>query len=228
MKVSLNTKVMNVFCGINSKIRLNKLFDYMLECSIKQEEILKEQLKDLNGSWIIYQWDVDIHDMPERFDDLTIQTYHTYTRKFYAFRNYDVFKNGELIVRAKTKWLLVNPEKKLPMRISDELGVIYGREDGYDIVEKDLELIYGDYKKCGEYTVRKTDIDYNYHANNARYIEWIENYLDDDTIKKVEVVYKKELKLDESVEIYKLEKDCSIYFKLISNGVLKTTIKITK
>ena len=200
----------------------------MLECSIKQEEILKEQLKDLNGSWIIYQWDVDIHDMPERFDDLTIQTYHTYTRKFYAFRNYDVFKNGELIVRAKTKWLLVNPEKKLPMRISDELGVIYGREDGYDIVEKDLELIDGDYKKCGEYTVRKTDIDYNYHANNARYIEWIENYLDDDTIKKVEVVYKKELKLDESVEIYKLEKDCSIYFKLISNGVLKTTIKITK
>ncbi|WP_392435542.1 hypothetical protein ACF3OI_01825 [Finegoldia magna] len=36
MKVSLNTKVMNVFCGTNSKIRLNKLFDYMLECSIKQ------------------------------------------------------------------------------------------------------------------------------------------------------------------------------------------------
>ena len=228
MKVSLNTKVMNVFCGINSKIRLNKLFDYMLECSIKQEEILKEQLKDLNGSWIIYQWDVDIHNMPERFDDLTIKTYHTYTRKFYAFRNYDVFRNGELIVRAKTKWLLVNPEKKLPMRISDELGVIYGREDGYDIVEKDLELIDGDSKKCGEYTVTKSDIDYNYHANNARYIEWIENYLDDDTIKKVEVVYKKELKLDESVEIYKLEKDCLIYFKLISNGVLKTIIKITK
>ncbi len=136
MKVSLNTKVMNVFCGINSKIRLNKLFDYMLECSIKQEEILKEELKDLKGSWIIYQWDVDIHDMPERFDDLTIQTYHTYTRKFYAFRNYDVFRNGKLIVRAKTKWLLVNPEKKLPMRISDELGVIYGREDGYEIIEE--------------------------------------------------------------------------------------------
>lgn len=49
MKVSLNTKVMNVFCGTNSKIRLNKLFDYMLECSIKQEEILKEELKDLKG-----------------------------------------------------------------------------------------------------------------------------------------------------------------------------------
>ena len=223
MKVSLNTKVMNVFCGTNSKIRLNKLFDYMLECSIKQEEILKEELKDLKGSWIIYQWDVDINDMPESFDDLTIQTYHTYTRKFYAFRNYDVFRNGKLIVRAKTKWLLVNPEKKLPMRIGDELGVIYGREDGYDIVEKDLELI-----ECGEYTVRKTDIDYNYHANNARYIEWIENYLDYDTIKKVEVVYKKELKLDETVEIYKLVEDSIVYFKLISDGVLKTIIKITK
>ena len=166
--------------------------------------------------------------MPERFDDLTIQTYHTYTRKFYAFRNYDVFRNGELIVRAKTKWLLVNPEKKLPMRIDDELGVIYGREDGYDIVQKDLKLIDGDYEKCGEYTVRKTDIDYNYHANNARYIEWIENYLDDDTIKKVEVVYKKELKLDETVEIYKLVEDSIVYFKLISDGVLKTIIKITK
>lgn len=228
MKVSLNTKVMNVFCGTNSKIRLNKLFDYMLECSIKQEEILKEKLKDLNGSWIIYQWDVDIHDMPERFDDLTIQTYHTYTRKFYAFRNYDVFRNGKLIVRAKTKWLLVNPEKKLPIRIGDDLGVIYGREDGYEIIEKDVELLDGDYEKCGEYTVRKTDIDYNYHANNARYIEWIENYLDYDTIKKVEVVYKKELKLDETVEIYKLVEDSIVYFRLISDGVLKTIIKITK
>ncbi len=228
MKVSLNTKVMNVFCGTNSKIRLNKLFDYMLECSMKQEDILKEKLKDLNGNWVIYQWDVDIYDMPDKFDDLTIQTYHTYTRKFYAFRNYDVFKNDKLIVRAKTKWLLVNREKKLPMRITDELGKIYGREDGYEVLEKDVELIDGNYVKCGEYTVRKTDIDYNFHANNARYIEWIENYLDDDTIKKVEVVYKKELKLDETVEIYKLVENSNIYFKLISNGVLKTIIKITK
>ena len=228
MKVSLNTKVMNVFCGTNSKIRLNKLFDYMLECSMKQEDILKEKLKDLNGNWVIYQWDVDIYDMPDKFDDLTIQTYHTYTRKFYAFRNYDVFKNDKLIVRAKTKWLLENREKKLPMRITDELGKIYGREDGYEVLEKDVELIDGNYVKCGEYTVRKTDIDYNFHANNARYIEWIENYLDDDTIKKVEVVYKKELKLDETVEIYKLVENSNIYFKLISNGVLKTIIKITK
>ena len=228
MKVSLNTKVMNVFCGTNSKIRLNKLFDYMLECSMKQEDILKEKLKDLNGNWIIYQWDVDICDMPDKFDDLTIQTYHTYTRKFYAFRNYDVFRNDKLIVRAKTKWLLVNREKKLPMRITDELGKIYGREEGYEVLEKDVELIDGNYEKCGKYTVRKTDIDYNFHANNARYIEWIENYLDDDTIKKVEVVYKKELKLNETVEIYKLVEDRSIYFKLISNGVLKTIIKITK
>ncbi|EFK94618.1 hypothetical protein HMPREF9261_0992 [Finegoldia magna ACS-171-V-Col3] len=114
------------------------------------------------------------------------------------------------------------------MRITDELGKIYGREDGYEVLEKDVELMDGNYEKCGEYTVRKTDIDYNFHANNARYIEWIENYLDDDTIKKVEVVYKKELKLNETVEIYKLVEDSNIYFKLISNGVLKTIIKITK
>ena len=228
MKVSLNTKVMNVFCGTNSKIRLNKLFDYMLECSMKREDILKEKLKDLNGNWIIYQWDVDIYDMPDKLDDLTIQTYHTYTRKFYAFRNYDVYKDNKLIVRAKTKWLLINHEKKLPMRLSDELALIYGREDGYDIVEKDLEIIDGDYEKCGEYTVRKTDIDYNRHANNARYIEWIENYLDFEDIKRIEVVYKKELKLNETVKIYKLVDNSSVYFKLICNGVLKTIIKITK
>lgn len=160
---------------------------------MKQEEILKEKLKDLNGNWIIYQWDVDIYDMPDKFDDLTIQTYHTYTRKFYAFRNYDVFRNDKLIVRAKTKWLLVNPEKKLPMRITDELGKIYGREDGYEVLEKDVELMDGNYEKCGEYTVRKTDIDYNFHANNARYIEWIENYLDDGTIKKWKLFIKKNL-----------------------------------
>ncbi len=228
MKVSLNTKVMNVFCGSNSKIRLNKLFDYMLECSIKQEELLKEKLQNLNGSWIIYQWDVDILELPEKFDDLIIQTYHTYTRKFYAFRNYDVYKDDKLIVRAKTKWLLINHEKKLPMRLSNELALIYEREDGYDIVEKDLEIIDGDYEKCGDYTVRKTDIDYNRHANNARYIEWIENYLDFEEIKRIEVVYKKELKLDETVEIYKLVDNSKIFFKLIANGVLKTIIKITK
>ena len=219
---------MNVFCGSNSKIRLNKLFDYMLECSIKQEELLKEKLQNLNGSWIIYQWDVDILELPEKFDDLIIQTYHTYTRKFYAFRNYDVYKDDKLIVRAKTKWLLINHEKKLPMRLSNELALIYEREDGYDIVEKDLEIIDGDYEKCGDYTVRKTDIDYNRHANNARYIEWIENYLDFEEIKRIEVVYKKELKLDETVEIYKLVDNSKIFFKLIANGVLKTIIKITK
>lgn len=228
MKVSYNAKIMSVFCDKNSKLRYNKLLDYMLEASIIQEKILKEKLDNLNEFWVIYQWDIDIQKLPEKFDNVKVQTYYTFSKKFYAFRNYDVIQDDRVIVRAKTKWLLINKEKKIPMRITDELSDIYEKEDGYDYIQQDVEELEGDYEKIGEYTVRKTDIDLNLHANNARYVEWIENFIEDCIIKKIEIMYKKELKLGEKVEIYRLVHKSNIYFKLIKDNEIKTIIKITQ
>ncbi len=229
MKVGIEADALGVFCDRNHKLKLDKLFDYMLESSMKQEDMLKDQIQKYNGAWIIYQWDVDIKDLPNEFDHLRTETYHTYTKKFYAFRNYDVYRDGELIVRAKSKWLMINKDKKIPMRVKDELGVIYDREDGYDYIKSEFEIPDAGYELLEEYKIRYADIDMNKHANNARYIEWIEGYIEDTRkIKRIEVIYKKELKLNDEVQIFKHEDNSNIYFKLISQDVLRTIVKIEK
>ncbi|MDY6064740.1 MAG: thioesterase [Finegoldia sp.] len=227
---TFGTDVYEGYCYKES-LRLNKVLDLMLEASGRHSYEVEKGI-DYKGGWIILQWDIRIESLPQANKEIKVSTYSNFFNKFYAYRNFEIHQDGKLIVDARAKFMVLDLEKRRPMRVPEVLQEAYsvaGNEPrgpyvDYKIREEDL-----DYEIVEKLKVRKTDIDVNFHVNNARYVEWIENYLNDiDQIERIEILYKHEIMKDQIVDIYRYEDEEKIYFKLETDDKLNALINLSK
>ena len=191
MHYTENYKIYSFNCDESSNASIESLFQYMIETSIAQSElVMKDNHEYDDYFWVINQWDVDIIKRPRRNDKITIDTISAGARKFYAYRNFTIYDDEENVcVKAMSRWLILDKKTKSPVRVPEDLINLYGVDKSLDHIKKDFK-----YKKDIEYstehcfTVRRSDIDTNKHANNAKYLNWIlETIPADKEIKRIEV-----------------------------------------
>ncbi|MCL2813561.1 MAG: thioesterase [Oscillospiraceae bacterium] len=100
-------------------------------------------------------------------------------------RHYRIYRGGETAVEAVSEWVLLDTEGKNILRPADYSEVLTaydGEEPGFT-VQKRIKMPEN-MDAAAEYTVGYSDIDTNFHMNNARYIDLIcDNlYSPEDTI----------------------------------------------
>lgn len=193
-----NYKIYSFNCDESSNASIESLFQYMIETSIAQTEIVMKDNHEYDDYfWVINQWDVEIIKRPKRNDEIMVETISAGAKKFYAYRNFTIYDGeGNIYVKAMSRWLILDKKTKRPVRVPEELIDLYGVDKSLDYIKKDFK-----YKKDlensteYEFTVRRSDIDTNKHANNAKYLNWILETLPiDKEIRRIQLIYKKELK----------------------------------
>jgi acyl-ACP thioesterase len=104
----------------------------------------------------------------------------------------------------------VDTETKRIKKITPEISDPYGEpfeKSVFDEPFKDKITVPEDLKLNFNYTIQRRDIDTNGHVNNLHYIDYALETLDEDiynnnSFDNLEVVYKKEIKLKESIKCY--------------------------
>ena len=167
---------------------------------------------DLNTthcSWALLNWKLEIFERPKYGDVITIKTWARYNTKLYCYRDFEILNsNGDVIGIATSKWVLFNISTGRIEKIEDELISKYNSEDKsvFNIVDlpklNELEA----YEFSKEYTIRKADIDINNHVNNLSYMDIAtevlpDNFIDNE-LNNIEIMYKKQIKLEDSIEVY--------------------------
>jgi len=117
-------------------------------------------------------------------------------------------EQGNLIIKASSKWVLLDTQKGKIVRIEPEIMQKYEPELNriiFDIDEFDRIKEPEEYQHVTEYTVRRADIDVNNHMHNLNYIELANEALPEDVYKgalfnDVRITYKKEIKLGDIVK----------------------------
>ena len=129
--------------------------------------------------------------------------------KFYTYRDFEIYdEQGNLIIKASSKWVLLDIEKGKIVRIEPELMNKYEPEFDKEVFEKsEFDKINepNEYQFETEYTVRRADIDVNNHMHNLNYIELANEALPEEVYKgalfnDVRITYKKEIKLGDTVK----------------------------
>lgn len=157
-----------------------------------------DKLQELNYGWVLNRWKVRILRYPNVKEKITIETWTSSIDRFYATREFIIYDENDIeIGRASTVWIFLNMQKKRPIRIPVEFIQVVN-----PIEEKTFEDFY-DFKKemnveeYMDFYVRRSDIDYNNHVNNTKYLSWMletipediyENYI----LSEFEILYKKE------------------------------------
>ena len=199
MKYKEKYSIGHLFCDRYGYLTMRNLAALMFDVSFEQASFVEKDIDMDRYRWIAYSWEIDIKGHAKLDDEIEITTIPTHMNKFYAYRDFIVEKNGEILVVAKAVFLLMDIERLRPVKILDDLVKAYGREEevfsSKDVkLEKDLDPI-------GEIYIRKADIDTNFHVNNAVYFDYI-NELSDifaKDIAYIKLVYRNEIRNKESV-----------------------------
>ena len=208
----------------NQSLKITCLFQWFSEIAWEHAKQLNLGFEDLDETayyWVLLGMNVKIHRLPKWQENVKLQTWPSGVSGLYFSREFIVFDiNGECLAAASSSWLIYNRASSRPV-------VPVGSEYEYKISPQkatDLEFTklrqYRDLTDMFNITARYTDIDMHQHVNNAVYIKWIENYLEDlgrHKINFIKIQYLREIKLNEEIAIHVGKAENYYYFEAIIN-----------
>jgi medium-chain acyl-[acyl-carrier-protein] hydrolase len=133
-----------------------------------------ETLMDNGVAWVLSHLDLKVERWPGPDAEITIKTWPEAASRLIIERRFEVLDSaGELSASASTYWLVLDLERRRPVRLpavvleamtKHEIGSATVKPDRLeqpDLV--DLERVF---------TVRRSDLDRADHVNNTSYVEW--------------------------------------------------------
>lgn len=160
----------------NHKCKFSSLVDFLWDVVISQSDYIGETREGFVQNqciWVLLKYDITIYEYPKFKDTITVDTTVLGTKKFYGYRQNTIRNSeGKVIGEVFSTAILIDFEKRRPMRISSTQNEIYGLNGELNEVPPldDIPKIQKeDYIK--DYPVRYSDIDSNGHVNNVKYME---------------------------------------------------------
>ncbi|MBR3696868.1 MAG: hypothetical protein IKM97_01135 [Clostridia bacterium] len=160
--------------------------------------------------WMILSWHVEILRRPKFNETITVSTWSKPCRRLYVYRDFEVYdSNKNLIATAGSKWVFINTENNSIVKATDEMFKSYEIEPtksstNPSLLEKLKEP--QKYSNVVNYTINKQMIDINGHVHNLDYLDLAYMTLPEEIYKvefnKIDVMYKKEIKLGEMVKCF--------------------------
>ena len=198
-------------------LKMRNLLGLMFEVSFAQAEKIEDKKLMEDKRWIVYSWDIKLDEEIKAGDKIEIATFSVGMKKFYAYRNFTIKKEGRIIGLAYCVFLLFDLKKLRPIKVPKSLEEAYQSEEAIYLGEN---LEYSeDFEKEEKIYIRKNDLDGNYHVNNAAYMDIIREISDikDQDIGYLKIVYKNEIRKKDYVIGKSVKKESEEDFKLVND-----------
>lgn len=195
-----------------NRLKVSTIFDYFQDVASIHATNLKIGYHDLINKglfWVLSWAKFQFSNFPKFMDEIRIETWAKKQHKFYSMRDFLMYNSSnEIICRATTAWLLLELKSLRPKIMPQLFKHIEFLDDKIaidDLPEKFTNLPKT--KKLFLKEIKYSDIDLNKHANNAKYIELIQNcynqkFYNMHQMKSLTISFLSESKYGNSVEIY--------------------------
>jgi acyl-ACP thioesterase len=202
------------FAAIDSsdKMTMGAVFQCFQEAAISHAENLRVGRVDMEKAghvWLLSRFSVVMDRRPGYCETVTLRTWPRGGEKLFAIRDFDIrAKDNITAVSARSCWIIIDIEKRRPMRPQSIMDTI-PKNDGLDAMNFIPEALKQreNLQKIAERKALYTDVDYNGHVNNVRYIHWIEDTLEPQLLEKankmrLDINYMNEILSGETTEIF--------------------------
>ncbi len=184
--------------------------------------------------WVLISWKINFHKIPKKDEKLKIITEVIGHVGFFIVRNFKVYSE-ELLIDANSVWTIIDDKSRsiirIPKNLTDEYKKIKRSELDLYLPSIDIPV---ETSSKSTITPTQNDIDSNGHVNNAVYFNWLQNsimgYSSDILLdKKINVLYKKEILVNEQLCINTIDFKSDIFMIVTNkeNEELKAIIEMT-
>ena len=198
----------------SDRLTLDSVFQFFQEAAISHAENLgvgREDMMRTKQGWILSRITVLVDRRPNYCETITVRSWPRGWEKLFAIRDYQIKdKDDKAVVSARSAWLIVDMEKRRPLRpqaVMDYLPL----NEGLEALNPDTAPVTGlterdNLKKIAERKALYTDLDFNGHVNNCSYVKWIEDIIDTSLLEKagkmrLDINYLNEILGGEDIEI---------------------------
>ncbi len=161
-------------------LRMAELFRLLMEVSVAHTEDLgctRAETLDKGLLWIITRQLVEIDEMPEYDDEITLRGWQGDMMHVFFPRFYEIEKEGRVVVRAQALWALIDQETR-EIIMPEDYGIELPGRPGSDDMFLTAIVIpesAGEPVSCTETVTRFSQMDINGHMNNASYFDMIDD-----------------------------------------------------
>lgn len=204
--------------GKDNKAKNRALLEFLENVAAYHSDFVKYGANDTietNVSWILLDWKLQVIKRPQYGEILTIKTWGRKMKKFFTYRDYEIYNEAEeLCAIATSKWTLIDIQKRKMARLTEKIIDRYKPEEKSVFTETELDKLEVPQKFLAEmdYTVIRKDIDINMHMHNLYYLDLAYEVLPQEVYDKrpfdnVRIMYKKEIQLGDTVKCHYTKKE---------------------
>ena len=166
-----------------------------------------------NAVWVLARMHVRFLEMPVRYQDITLETWHKGICSVFFLRDYRVRDaEGRELIAATSSWAIMEKDERRVLRpdgLTDIIppdpqqpGHAIETPAGKIVIPRSLPV-----EKVTDHVVRYSDVDSNRHVNNTRYTAWAMDCLPDEltfehTLKEIEINFNREARPGETVGLF--------------------------
>ena len=173
----------------------------MFDVSFIQSDKIEKNLDMERKVRLVYSWDIEIDEPIKAGDVIEITSIPTQIKRFYAYRNFLVKKDGKEIARACAKLILFDRLKGKLIPIDENIQKAYGEEKSI-YADKDFKR-QSDFVNSKQIIIRQADFDENGHVNNGIYFDFLKEIEKnrEDRISYIKIIYKNEIKDQKEISL---------------------------
>lgn len=211
------------------RLTLERLVNFAQDIAMAQGEGLgigQQHLVEQQLAWVIVRFDIQCHRCPIYNEEIHIKTQPVGFHKLTADRKFWFFdEKGFPLATIASQWVMVDGNKGRIKPIPE----FYPRAYGF-VGEDNQKLDYEKLTMPDQWNiewkerVRFSDLDFNNHVNNGRYLRWMmdalpEEILSGHGLSRLQVSFKKEARLDEDIQV-------RVALEPVEKGSLQTVFEL--
>ncbi|PIS27516.1 MAG: hypothetical protein COT43_10160 [Candidatus Marinimicrobia bacterium CG08_land_8_20_14_0_20_45_22] len=164
---------------MHRQIRLPVLCQLFQETAMHHTINLGVSIKDLikkNMIWILSRQIIHIDAVPKWTDTIRVETWPTENEHYLCFRDFKALNlKGEVTARAMTSWCAIDLQTRRPQPSSSYLPADMPQIAERAFPGRQLKKIESveEMRFQEPFRVRYSDLDFNMHVGNVKYIEWM-------------------------------------------------------
>jgi len=169
-------------------------------------------LFEQNVTWVLSRMRVEYLRQPRFMQDTVLETWQKGMKGPFSLRDFEIrdAATDEILVRCTTSWLLIDLGSRELVRMDKLIGdILKSTAVPKDAIPTPCGKIKSspDTALCCSHRVMFSDIDYNLHVNNAKYMEWALDALDfafvsTHDIVSYDITFNHEVHQGDTVDIY--------------------------
>ncbi|MBQ9940121.1 MAG: hypothetical protein IJO74_01110 [Clostridia bacterium] len=207
----------------NGTLKLSYLMRYMQTAAcldIQDKGMSYEFLREHNIVFVITRLKIQLDETFNNNDDIKIESWPKGVKGLTFIRDFVISKNGKAVGYASTQWVLMNFEKRCPVRATSLPRAL---PDQTHPLNRDIEFEHHILPPetavfCGTYDrkIMLSDLDENLHINNTNYADIMLDFLPEqyhkNIFKGIQINYRGEARLGDELRVSVFSDNDTVYY----------------